>query len=103
MSNPLSAKNLLCEFLASERDYKSCKDLICNKDIRKKLENYGRRKRRLNLNSEEYLEKKEEYIADRKEYEKNLKRLSQWMSDDFTIGEGKKTKKRKQQKKTEEV
>lgn len=88
-------KNLLCEFLASERDYKSCKDLICNKDIRKKLENYGRRKRRLNLNSEEYLEKKEEYIADRKEYEKNLKRLSQWMSDDFTIGEVKKDKEEK--------
>lgn len=91
-------KNLLCEFLASERDYKSCKDLICNKDIRKKLENYGRRKRRLNLNSEEYLEKKEEYIADRKEYEKNLKRLSQWMSDDFTIGEVKKDKEEKAEK-----
>ncbi len=88
-------KNLLCEFLASERDYKSCKDLICNKDIRKKLENYERRKHRLNLNSEEYLEKKEEYIADRKEYEKNLKRLSQWMSDDFTIGEVKKDKEEK--------
>lgn len=88
-------KNLLCEFLASERDYKSCKDLICNKDIRKKLENYERKKHRLNLNSEEYLEKKEEYIADRKEYEKNLKRLSQWMSDDFTIGEVKKDKEEK--------
>lgn len=88
-------KNLLCEFLASERDYKSCKNLICNKDIRKKLENYERRKHRLNLNSEEYLEKKEEYIADRKEYEKNLKRLSQWMSDDFTIGEVKKDKEEK--------
>ena len=59
------------------------------------IENYGRRKRRLNLNSEEYLEKKEEYIADRKEYEKNLKRLSQWMSDDFTIGEVKKDKEEK--------
>lgn len=85
--NP-ECKKLLYEFLASERDYKSCKNLICNKDIRKKLKKYGQWKRQSKLNNEEYLEKKEKYIADREEYEKYLNRLSKWMrSDDFITGE----------------
>lgn len=81
-------KNAVVMVLNGSRDYKSCKEIITDKQIRKQVKTYGQWKRQLAITNDNYLLEKENYYKDKRKYEDCINKISIFMTsnnmDDMT-------------------
>ncbi len=73
-------KNALVAVLNGSQDYKSCKQIIVDKHIRKLVKTYGQWKRQLKITNNNYLLEKEKYYNEKGKYEECINNISVFMA-----------------------